>query len=159
MKKITILFTLITISTFSYSQNKSSLSLTEIMKGDHFIGHVPTGISWSNNSQELYFLRNPEDELLSSMYRTDFNGSTPKKVSLEERKIMPPTRSGTYNKTRTKKVFSQNGDLYLWDVAANSGKQITNTLAWEGNPVFSKDEKQIFFQMDNNAFALSLIHI
>ena len=126
------------------------------MKGDHFIGHVPTGISWSNNSQELYFLWNPGDELLSSMYRTEFNGSTPKKVSLEERKIMPPTRSGTYNKTRTKKVFSQNGDLYLWDVAANSGKQITNTLAWEGNPVFSKDEKQIFFQMDNNAFAWAI---
>ena len=156
MKKITFLFVLLAFATISLAQNKSSLSLTEIMKGDHFIGHVPERIAWSDNSRDIIFSWNPEDELLSSQYKTNINGDQPQKMSLEERKAMSPTRRGDYNKTRTKRVFSKNGDLYLWDVAKNAGRQITNTITRESNPIFSKDEKKIFFQMNNNVFAWSI---
>ena len=156
MKKITLLFALLTFTIFIFAQNKSSLSLTEIMKGDHFIGHVPERISWDDNSQDIYFSWNPADELLSSVYQTNLNGSTPRKLSLEERKQKNIRTGGDYNKTRTQKVFSKNGDLYWIDFANKKEKQITNTLAYEYNPIFSYDEKSIFFEMDNNAFAWSI---
>ena len=55
--------------------------------------------------------------------------------------------------TRTTKVYAKNGDLFLLDIAKNTTVQITNTFARESNPVFSKDEQQVFFQLDNNAYA------
>ncbi|MEM1121041.1 MAG: prolyl oligopeptidase family serine peptidase [Bacteroidota bacterium] len=126
------------------------------MRGHHFVGHLPSNIYWGENSQDLYFSWNPEDELLNSLYQTDINGVTPKKVTLERQKALPSARGGAYNKDRTAKVYTKNGDLFMLDISNNSTTQITNTLARESNPVFSKDEQSIFFQMSNNLYSWSV---
>ncbi len=68
------------------------------MKGNHFVGHLPQNIYWGENSQDIYFSWNPEDELLNSLYQTTINGDVPQKVSLDARKALPSTRGGAYNK-------------------------------------------------------------
>lgn len=154
MKKSSLLFPFICgLLSIGFAQNQSTLSLTEIMKGNHFVGHLPQNIYWGENSQNIYFSWNPEDELLRSLYQTNTKGATPQKVSIEKQKSMPNARGGDYNKARTAKVYAKNGDLFLLDIAKNSTTQITNTFARESNPVFSADEQLIFFQMNNNAFA------
>jgi dipeptidyl aminopeptidase/acylaminoacyl peptidase len=126
------------------------------MKGNHFVGHLPQNIYWGESSQDIYFTWNPEDELLNSLYKTNTNGIAPQKVSLDDQKALPSSRGGDYNKARTHKIYSKNGDLFLLDILQNKTTQITNTLDRESNPMFSLDEEQVFFQLNNNAFSWNL---
>lgn len=126
------------------------------MKGNHFVGHLPQNIYWGESSQDIYFTWNPEDELLNSLYKTNTNGIAPQEVSLDIQKTLPSSRGGDYNKARTKKIYSKNGDLFLLDISQNKTIQITNTLDRESNPMFSLNEQQVFFQLNNNAFSWHL---
>ncbi len=159
MKRLNLLLTLLCgLAFIGPAQNQSSLSLTEIMKGNHFVGHLPQNIYWGENSQNIYFSWNPEGELLRSLYQTNTTGIAPQKVSVDVQKKLPSTRGGTYNKARTAKVYAKNGDLFLLDIRKNTTTQITNTFARESNPIFSADEQQVFFQLNNNAFAWQIDH-
>ena len=109
-----LLFFFCSLSFTFFAQNKSSISLTEIMKGNHFVGHLPERIFWGESSQDIYFNWNPEDELLSSLYKTNANGIVPEKVDLENQKALPSSRGGDYNKARTKKVYTKNVIYFCW---------------------------------------------
>ncbi|MEM0993646.1 MAG: prolyl oligopeptidase family serine peptidase [Bacteroidota bacterium] len=154
MKKYLLLTLVCLPLTFAFSQNQSTLQLKEIMKGHHFVGHLPENIQWSDDSETIYFRWNPEDELLRAWYKTDATGNTAQKLSLTERQHMPST--GSYNRDRTHKVYSKNGDLFLLDLTAGTQRQITNTIASEYRPSFAQDEQTIFYVMDNNAYAWSI---
>ena len=158
MKKYSLLLTLLLGTTFVFSQNQSNLSLNEIMKGNHFVGHLPQNIHWDENSQDIYFTWNPEDEFVRSLYATNIQGQTPQKVAAEKQKKLPSFRGGTYNLDRTAKVYAKNGDLFLLNLTDNSTTQITNTLATESNPTFSKDGQKVFFILSNNAFSWSILN-
>jgi len=155
MKKYSLLLILLLGATAAFSQNQSGLSLTEIMKGSHFVGHLPQNIHWDENSQDIYFSWNPEDELIRSLYATDIQGKAPQKVAIEKRKSLPSSRGGAYNHNRTAKVYAKNGDLFLINLVDNATTQITNTAARESNPSFSKDGQSVFFVQSNNAFSWS----
>jgi len=156
MKKYSLLLSFLVGSTALFAQNQSNLSLTEIMKGHHFVGHLPQNIHWGENSQDLYFSWNPNDELNRSLYQTDIQGKTPQKVSVDQQKMLPSSRGGRYNLDRTAKVYAKNGDIFLINLSNNTTTQITNTLARESNPTFSKDGQTIFFVLNNNAFSWSV---
>lgn len=156
MKKLAKLLALFLIPITTFAQNQSSLSLTEIMQGNHFVGHLPTNIYWGENSQDIYFSWNPADELLSSLYQTNINGQTPQKVNQDEPSILPTSDRGVYNHDRTAKVYTKNGDIFLLDKTTNVTQQVTNTLARESNPSFSKEGNQLFFVMNNNGYAWNI---
>lgn len=40
--------------------NISELTIKEIMQGSDFIGHLPSNVNWSSNSDIIYFDWNPE---------------------------------------------------------------------------------------------------
>ena len=51
--------------------NKSLLSIKQIMQGDDFIGHLPGNPFWSVNSDKIYFKHNPDYALSDSLYSYD----------------------------------------------------------------------------------------
>ena len=142
-----------------YSQhnsiNSSTLSIPKIMKGEEFVGYLPEDIRWSEDSRTIYFSWNPNNDTLRTTYKivVDSNGIAfqPEMVLKEE--LMALTGSGEYNRSLTHKVFSKNGDLFIYDRATNVNSQITNTLEREGNPSFSGDEQRVIFEKENNLFA------
>ena len=155
MKIQLLLVTLFSFLTnFLLAQNQSPLELKEIMRGHHFVGHLPQNIQWSEDSETIYFQWNQEDELLRSWYKTDTKGSVPQKVGQEEQQAMPS--SGSYNTAKTKKIYSKNGDLFLLNLKTNERHQITNTIEAERNPSFSKGGKSVFYTLNNNAYAWSV---
>ena len=156
LKRILFLIVFLVVTVYSFAQNQSNLSLTEIMQGHHFVGHLPQNIYWGEDSKTIYFNWNPEDELTNSLYQTDIKGQTPIKVNKDKLRALPPSRGGIYNTNKTKKLFTKNGDLFLLDLVNNSTFQVTNTLKRETNPAFSITEDRIFFTKDNNAFAWSI---
>jgi len=60
---------------------------------------------------------------------------------------------GQYNRSRSKKVFEKNGDIFFLDFSTNKIIQITNSVERESNPSFSFDEKKILFGTTGNMFS------
>ncbi|MFK8101284.1 MAG: prolyl oligopeptidase family serine peptidase [Saprospiraceae bacterium] len=135
--------------------NQSTLQLETIMQGEKFIGYSPERIFWSEDSQSVYFNWNPTMDTLSSLYQVSSNAAKPTKVSLQEEIALPSSR-GTYNKKRSHKVYSKNGDLFLLDLVKSKTTQITNTSARESSPIFSGDENLIVYLKNNNFYAWNI---
>ncbi|MFK7950836.1 MAG: prolyl oligopeptidase family serine peptidase [Saprospiraceae bacterium] len=132
-------------------ENQSVLTIKKIMQGEKFVGYSPTNIKWSDDSKTIYFDWNPDRELLRSRYKINIdNPQNIQKVGFEELRAM--SNNGTWNKNYTQKVYSKNGDIFLYNLTTNITRQITNTLNNEYYTYFSADEKYIIYTADNNVF-------
>ena len=134
----------------------SPLSVKKIMQDPKtWIGSSPSNPFWSEDGKTLYFNWNPEANPGDSLYKVSANGGTAVKVSLAERKNLP-SRAGNYNQARTQKVYSQNGDIFLYDIRQNKITQLTNTLDSKFSPAFTTDGRHITYIAANNLYLLSL---
>jgi len=114
------------LGAWAQTSNTSQLSIGEIMKGDDFVGYLPENIQWSDDSKDILFSWNPDNDTIRSMYKTPITSGAPRKLSFEELKHMPS--GGDFTKDYTLKVFEDNGDLFLEDTKTFKVTQITNTL-------------------------------
>jgi len=145
-----ILFFLL-ISASAYSQQLGELTVEKIMRDPKWIGVAPSNLFWAENSKQFFFNWNPEKFPGDSLYIFALPDGKPTKVNASIRRQLPSV-FGTYNKTRTKKVYEKNGDLFLLDIASNRITQITNTIDRESNPTFSGDERKVIFISNGNLF-------
>lgn len=148
MKK---LFILIFAPTLVWGQALTELSVEKIMRDPKWIGVSPSNIFWSEDSKQIYFQWNPEKNPGDSLYSISITNSSPVKVSSSIRKQL--TSFGPYNRSRSKKVFEKNGDIFLLDIPSNKTTQITNSVERESNPSFSFDERKILFVTAGNMFS------
>ncbi len=156
-KHITILAIIISSFAFSQTNNQSALTIEEIMKGEAFIGYSPINIFWSADSKTIYFDWNPNGEPIRSLYKYEITTQQTSKVSIAEE--MQLTNSGDidYTDDKLKKVFTKNGDVFLYDFAINKTIKLISTFnERESNVSFSADEKSIIFTKDNNIFQFGL---
>lgn len=138
----------------SQSQNQSTLTIDQIMQGEDFVGYLPSRVSWSDDSQNIYFSWNPEKDTLRSTYRADISSMAIAQLSVDELKTQ--SSAGSYSNDYSWKVYEKNGDLFLIDLGSYKVRQITNTLARESSPLFSGDDSQIIYQSDKNLFAWNI---
>jgi len=129
--------------------NKSLLSIKQIMQGDDFIGHLPGNPFWSVNSDKIYFKHNPDYALSDSLYSYDLKTKKITKVSFEERMIFP--EDYFYNSDSSFCTYSKNGDIFIYDLKKKHLLKITETTAYEYNPKFLISGN-IVYQSDNNLF-------
>jgi dipeptidyl aminopeptidase/acylaminoacyl peptidase len=159
MIKKTILLCLVVLQSWSiYGQsveNQSTLTIPQIMQGEKFIGYSPSNISWSDDSKSIYFSWNPKGEKVRSLFNIGLDKKESKLVGVEEQQQMPSSR-GVYNKGKTQKVYTKDGDIFLLNLVSNQKKQITSTLDYEFNPLFSGDEKYIIYTKSNNLYRWSV---
>lgn len=152
MKKI--LFLLL-ISFSALGQQLAPLTVEKIMRDPKWIGVSPTNIFWSEDSKQVYFNWNPDKTAGDSLYSVSLATKSPQKVSALIRRGLPAV-NGDYNKSRTKKVFDKNGDIYLLDVPSGKITALTSTIVREFNPTFSSDEKRVYFTADLNVYSFEL---
>ncbi len=134
------------------------LTLDAIMQDPKLaVGTSPSGIFWSDDSQTIYFNWNPERAKGDSLYKIVLTGDRkPVKVSMAERRMLPPAEVDIYNRTYTLRLFEKYGDLFLLDLKTGRTRTLTNTVEREANPTFSGDEQSITFVRSNNLFQMSL---
>jgi len=131
------------------------LTVDTIMRDPSWMGTSPSRVSWSENGERLYFDWRREGDKGDSLYVVSSNGGIPQRVSLAERRALPG-RSGSYNKERTKKVYSKSGDIFILDIRAGKELQLTNTATAEAGPRFTFDEQKIVFERTGNLFTHDL---
>lgn len=149
-----LLFLLLSDVVFSQVVNQSTLSIEQIMQGEKFVGYTPENIFWSDDSQTIYFDWNPEGDVERSLYKLKIGKTEPEKVSIEEERTL--IKYPTYNKDFTKAIYTIQGDLFIKDYLAKEVLQITQTINRESNPVFSKSEDRVIYQMGNNLYTWNI---
>jgi dipeptidyl aminopeptidase/acylaminoacyl peptidase len=134
------------------------LTVDSIMRGPRLVGYPPTGVYWSQDSQHVYFRWKRADEPRikeMSLYVVNRDGTGLRRLSDEEAKQAPPT-NGELSKDKTMTVFSDEGDIFIYDNLKNARRQITKTVDAETNPHFTFDQKRIYFTRQNNLYVIAL---
>ena len=153
MKK-PILFTCFLFLSF-YLSAQPALTVEKIMQDPKWMGVSPSNVFWAEDGKTLYFNWNPNNNPADSLYKITLANRLPQPVSLAERLALP-SPSGTYNRSRTQKVYAKNGDIFHLDTKIAKIRQITFTTDPESNPVFSQDEQKVVFAQNGNLFSWNL---
>ncbi len=125
------------------------------MKGDDFVGHLPSNPYWSTDGSTLYFDWNPDGALSDSLYAYTLARKTTKKVNFMETNALPSQRL-TYNQDKSRAVYEKGGDIYLLDVATYTATPITKTLDRESSPHFTHNGKSVAFTKGGELFTWSI---
>jgi dipeptidyl aminopeptidase/acylaminoacyl peptidase len=154
--KVSFLLTFFILLPYRNISGQSSLTIEKIMQGEYFTGFSPEDLEWSPSGDRLYFSWNEEMSPLRSLYVFSPGNTKPGKVSVEERKSLP-SFYGTYNRNRSRMVYSKDGDIFLMELKTGDITQVTSTIAYEGSPVFNQEEDKILFTSANNLFSWEII--
>ena len=151
-------FLLIPLGLRAQPKPRPVLTLDAIMQDAKLaVGTSPSGIFWSDDAQTIYFNWNPERAKGDSLYKITLAGDRkPVKVSLTERRLLPPAEGGTYNRAYSLRLFEKYGDLFLLDLKTGRLRTLTNTVERETNPAFSGDEQSLTFVRSNNLYRMGL---
>lgn len=118
-----------------------------------WIGTSPSEPFWSESGDSLFFQWNPEAHPADSLYTLSVEHSaTPVRVPRNRRPGLPI--NGIYNRTRTLKLYSYQGDLYLYTLATKRYRRLTQTTTAEQSPAFVTDEL-IAYTLDDNLYTLN----
>ena len=134
--------------------NESVLTIEQIMRGEKFVGYLPENLEWSADGNHIYFTWNPEQDTLRQLYRASTSDGTVEPVSLKEQARLP--KSGHQSDDGSKRVYSDQGELFLHDIQSGQNQRLTATVAPESNPQFVNGGSQVLYQSGNNLFVLDL---
>ncbi len=134
------------------------LTVDSIMRGPRLVGYPPTGLYWSQDSQRVYFRWKQADEPRlkeMSLYVVNRDGTGLRRLTEEESKQAPPP-NGELSKDKSMTVFTDEGDVFIYDHAKQARRQVTRTVDAETNAHFTFDQKHIYFTRLNNLYVMSL---
>ena len=135
---------------------ESELSVEKIMQDPTWIGIFPSDIEWGENSENIYFKYNLQEDPADSLYRINIKGNDDiKKVSWREQDQLIPT-NGTHNDARTKKLYARDGTLFLYDLKRRQEKELLELGERISGPQFLNDENLVSFTLDNNAYVYNI---
>ncbi|MDQ2920046.1 MAG: prolyl oligopeptidase family serine peptidase [Acidobacteriota bacterium] len=139
---------------------KFELTVDSIMRGPRLVGYPPVGVYWSQDSQRIYFRwKSPEEPRLKEMglYIVNRDGTGLRRLSDDEARQAPPA-TGELSKDKTMTVFTEDGDIFVYDHVKNQRRQVTRTTDAETNAHFTFDQKHIYFTRQNNLYVMALDH-
>ena len=145
----------------------SALSVEQIMQDPAtWIGDWPEDVRWAESGDAVYFDWNPQGRFpADSLFVVRLDGGTPS----DPQKVAPAARRAgiaffdgwhhgehVYTADFRRKVFAQDGDLFVYDRDADAVTRLTQTRAAEAGPRFGRDGARVIFEEDANLFALTL---
>src|SRR5215813_13906696 len=137
---------------------KFELTVDSIMRGPRLVGYSPTNVYWSQDSQRIYFRWKQANEPRlkeMSLYVVNRDGKGLRRLSEDEARQAPPA-NGELSKDKSMTVFTDEGDVFIFDHGKGGRRQITRTVDAETNPHFTFDQKRIYFTRLNNLYVMSL---
>jgi len=131
--------------------NISKLQIKQIMMGERFVGYSPNTLSWSQNSNSIYFYWNPSNSEHDSLYSYNLGNKKIEKLITDTVNDYT-TSMWVYSKDRSRALFEKKGDIFLFDLESAKLYQITKTNRIESNPYFVCDESKIAFKEGDNIY-------
>jgi dipeptidyl aminopeptidase/acylaminoacyl peptidase len=156
MRKLSLVFLLFALQ--ARPANNFALTIDNIMRGPGLIGYEPSAVRWSHDGSTIYFLwKRYTDSVIAPVdtYAVGRDGSNLRKLTDEEVKLLPPLL-GESTRDHRLTVYSNSGDLYLYDNTTGKQRQLTKTVDLETNPRFTRDEKRISYMHNDNLYVMSM---
>ena len=132
---------------------KVEMTVDSIMRGPDLVGYPPSALRWSGDSQKLYFDWRKPGESESSTYVVTRDGSGLRKLSESEAKLAPPA-GGRWDKARKRVLFSDAGDIAIYDATTGARRQITKTTGGEGSPRWARNDTHVTYVSNGNLFIM-----
>ncbi len=136
------------------------LTIRSIMRGPELVGESPAGVSWTDDSEWIYFRWRPGGQAWHEdrdLYRVPAQGGEPELVEEERADSLAIFfAGGDLSGDRRWRVTSFRGDLYLVERSRLQVTRLTETEEREGSPRFSGDDERVFFTRGDNLFSMSL---
>jgi dipeptidyl aminopeptidase/acylaminoacyl peptidase len=129
------------------------MTVDSIMRGPDLVGYPPTELRWSGDSSKLYFEWRKPGEEEASTYVVDKTGGEPSKLSKDEAKNAPPA-NGRWDKAHKRILFSDAGDIVIYDTTTGRRRQITKTSGGEGNPRWARNDTHVTYVSGGNLFIM-----
>lgn len=152
MRRLLVLF----FVAFSISaQQRLTLSVDTIMRGNGLAGWPPRAVRWSPDGRQVFFEWKQYTDPVEAdhdTYVVDRDGRNLRKLTKDEAKDAPPARA-SWTRDRRRAVFIDGGDVFLWD---GKRRALTKTSDSESDTRFTHDEKRVTFVRGNNLYVLSL---
>src|SRR3712207_5727888 len=139
-------------------QRPFELTVDSIMRGPDLVGYQPAGVYWSQDNSRVYFRwkRAGEPRLKEQdLYVVGADGTGLRRLTEEEARRSPPA-AGELSKDKTLTVFTEEGDVFLYDHAKGERRQLTKTVEAESNAHFTRDQRGVYFTRASNLYRMSL---
>lgn len=129
--------------------NKSELALSEIMKGNEFIGHQPENIRWTMDSKKILFDWNPHNLPGNSTYVYDTKTGKTDSVTAEFFRT-----NAIYSDVRNSNcaLFIRNGNLFRYDLHTAAIQPIIIISDRVFDLQYSKGKDRFYFRIDNGLY-------
>src|SRR5687768_124890 len=131
------------------------MTIDSIMRGPDLVGYPPNGLRWSGDSRQLFFEWRKPGEEESSTYVVRRDGGEPRKLSEAEAKEAPPG-NGRWDKARRRLLFSERGDIGIYDAQTGKRRPLTRTSGPESNPRWARNDTHITYVNGGNLFIMAV---
>ena len=134
------------------------LTVDSIMRGPDLVGYTPAGVYWSQDSRRVFFRwkRAGEPRLKETeLYVVNVDGTGLRKLTEAEARQAPPA-GGELSKDKRLTVFTEEGDVFLYDHKRGERRQLTRTVEAESNAHFTRDQRRVYFTRQSNLYVMSL---
>ena len=135
------------------AEARVEMTVDSIMRGPDLVGYPPSALRWSGDSQRLYFDWRKPGEEESSTYVVNRTGGEPRKLSEAEAKQAPPA-NGRWDKARKRLLYSDGGDVGIYDAATGRRRQLTKTSGPEANPRWARNDTHVTYVSGGNLFIM-----
>src|SRR5688500_6094530 len=135
-----------------------ALTVDSIMRGPDLVGYAPGGVYWSQDSRRVFFRwkRAGEPRLKETdLYVVAADGTGLRKLTEAEARQAPPA-GGELSKDRRLTVFTEEGDVVLYDHEKGGRRHLTRTVEAESNARFTRDQRGVYFTRQNNLYRMPL---
>ena len=100
------------------------LTLNQIMADPDWMGIFAKGAYWADNSQAIYFARQPSAAPIASYYRQGINDANAVELGLEQLHTADQ-KLGVLNQDKTKKVYIYQGNVFVKSLSNGQITQLT----------------------------------
>lgn len=128
----------------------SQLKLEDIMKGNEFVGNLPSNHHWSWDSKTIYFDWNPMNELGNSNYYWSKGMTEAKRLADDQ--IQNMYISDAKQDGRKIRFYLKNGALFSYDTQKNIHRKLIHTQHYISNLQINKNSETIYFTQEGNLF-------
>ena len=137
------------------STAKVEMTVDSIMRGPDLVGYPPSNLRWSGDSQRLYFDWRKPGEEESSTYVVSRDGGEPRKLSEADAKNAPPA-NGRWDTAHKRLLYSDGGDIVIYDTTTGIRRQITKTSGPEGSPRWARKDTHVTYVSGGNLFIMAV---
>jgi len=137
---------------------KPALTVDWIMRGPGLYGYEPQRVRWSRDSARVYFEWKRHDAPVladADTYVANRDGSALRKLTDEEKRNAPPA-AGELSPDKSATIFTEDGDVFVYDHAAALRKRLTRTGDIESGARFWRDARHVTYARGGNLFLLDL---